>query len=77
MSIEYDEFTIVVADKIYVPIEHIDLDKADKLYVHEIFKDIDCIRCPNRPERPNFECEQCQHPCSLRVAGPAITKIAA
>jgi superfamily II DNA or RNA helicase len=55
----YDEDTIVVADKIYVPASHVDLERVEKHYVHHLFKEVACARCPNRSQRPNFECHQC------------------
>jgi superfamily II DNA or RNA helicase len=55
----YDEDTIVVADKIYVPASHVDLTRVEKHYVHHLFKEVACARCPNRSQRPNFECHQC------------------
>lgn len=56
----YDENTIIVRDKIYVPAESIDADAALDAYTHYMYQEAACRRCPNLPERHNFECDNCE-----------------
>lgn len=56
---KYDESTIVVRDKLYIPAETIDAEHVNNLYTHYMYEDSACARCPNRPMRHNFECDQC------------------
>ena len=56
---DYDNDTIILRDKIYIPTDNIDAEAAMQAYTHHMFQDKDCMRCPNRSERPNYECEQC------------------
>lgn len=56
---KYDESTIIVRDKIYVPAETFDAEAAQKTYTHYMYEEKNCARCPNKPMRHNFECDQC------------------
>lgn len=56
---KYDESTIVVRDKLYIPVESIDAEHAQNLYTHYMYDNKACARCPNKPMRHNFECDQC------------------
>lgn len=56
---DYDEKTIIVRDKLYIPIESVDADEIIKAYTHYMYDEKSCARCPNKPMRHNFECDQC------------------
>jgi len=56
---KYDEQTIIVRDKIYVPVESFDASAAQDTYTHHMYEEKACQKCPNRPMRHNFECDQC------------------
>ncbi len=56
---DYDDETIIVRDKIYVPADTVDVEAAQNAYTHYMYDEKNCKRCPNRPLRHNFECDQC------------------
>lgn len=51
--------TIVLKDKIYIPVHAIDVEEATKEYTHHMFVESVCRSCEYRPERPTFQCNQC------------------
>ena len=55
----YDESTIVVRDKIYVPASAVDVERVQKEYTHFFYDNKACVRCENRFARHNFECDNC------------------
>lgn len=57
---QYDDETIVIRDKIYVPVDAIDAELAKKTYTHYMYDNKVCRRCPSRDVRHSFECDQCQ-----------------
>lgn len=57
---KYDDETIVVKDKLYIPTVSVNTARVEKLYTHMMYEESACRRCPNRPDRHNFECDQCE-----------------
>lgn len=42
---------IIIKDRVYVPRKSINLDEANKLFVHNMFNDMMCNKCPYKPDR--------------------------
>lgn len=57
----YDEETIVLRDKIYIPAINVDERLVKKHYVHTMYEEKACQRCDNRPERHNYICDSCEN----------------
>lgn len=55
----YDEQTIVLRDKIYVPANTVDRIRVLNKYVHNIYDNQTCARCDNKINRHNYICEEC------------------
>jgi len=51
---------IYVRDKIYVPIDCVDISKADEHYVHYMFEDRICKSCDYYRDRPSAMCNECE-----------------
>jgi superfamily II DNA or RNA helicase len=47
---------ITVLDRFYVPAEHVDPVRLEKLYHHMLFDDRACAKCPYLDQRPSSEC---------------------
>lgn len=58
---KFDENTIVLSDKIYIPAATLDEDLVERHYSHVMYEERACKRCPNRPERHNSTCDSCEH----------------
>lgn len=57
---QYDEQTIIVRDKIYIPVDAIDVERAENAYTHFMYDDKACVRCENRSQRHNYVCDNCE-----------------
>jgi hypothetical protein len=55
----YDDSTIILRDKIYIPALTLDESLVEKKYIHYIYDHKTCARCENKPERHNYICDQC------------------
>jgi hypothetical protein len=58
---KYDEETIILRDKIYIPAITIDERLVKKHYVHTMYDDKGCNRCEHRPERHCHVCDDCEN----------------
>lgn len=56
---EYDEDSIVLRDRVYIPTHTIDADRAEKKYIHYMYDNKACRRCDNRSEKHNYICDEC------------------
>lgn len=52
--------TIVVRDKIYIPIKHIDEDLAVETYTQHFYQESVCRRCPYKRDRFSEYCANCE-----------------
>ena len=50
---------IIFRERIYIPIEAIDVAKVKGAFTHHMFDEATCSRCEFKPERPCGECEEC------------------
>lgn len=66
--------TIIVRDKIYVPSEDINQEEVTKRFVHKIYQENNCAKCPNLPFRHNFECDRCPAFSSITTASTKLIK---
>lgn len=57
----YDEETIVLRDKIYIPAVNLDERLVQKHYVHAMYDEKACRRCEFRPDRHGYECDNCEN----------------
>lgn len=57
----YDENTIILSDRIYIPREHVDERLVEKNYVHLLYEEAACRRCPLKSSRHAEECDTCEH----------------
>lgn len=55
----YDEETIILRDKIYIPAITLDESLVARKYVHYMYDHKTCNGCDNKPERHNYLCDQC------------------
>lgn len=57
---KYDEDTLVIKDKIYIPVTHIDVTDANDTYTKAFYDEKTCRRCPVKAERHSYECDNCE-----------------
>lgn len=55
----YNDSTIILRDKIYIPALTLDESLVEKKYIHYIYDHKTCARCENKQERHNYICDQC------------------
>lgn len=57
----YDDDTIVLHDRMYIPAVHLDERRLEKHYLHQLYAEAGCRRCPLKPERHTVECDSCEN----------------
>jgi len=57
---KYDDETIVLYDKMYIPATQVQEHLVDKHYTHSMYEEQACRRCPNKVNRHNYECDNCE-----------------
>ena len=53
------ENTIIVRDRIYIPIKTIDADQAEEDFTHRFYEEHACYKCDHVAERHSYLCDEC------------------
>lgn len=51
---------LVLRDKMYIPISVIPEKKIKRVYERRMYDEVNCARCPNKPDRHSYVCDQCE-----------------
>lgn len=55
----YDQDTIILKDKIYVPADSLDAQEVENRYTHYMYDQKTCKKCDNYSNRHNWICDNC------------------